>query len=133
MSKNPIQTSTFFNSEQTRSRSSPVPVPDIAEIGRGENLVHILHIQDLGLPKRCRLIKTKMCQVKDQRGLPNIQDLIKTSQFIYERIKEGKRKRHPNTEFQISYPLDKYQRCISVPEHVNLWDTKARKSTTITS
>jgi hypothetical protein len=35
-----IQTSIFFSPEQTRSRSSPVPVPDIADIGSGENLVN---------------------------------------------------------------------------------------------
>ena len=34
-----IQTSIFFSPEQTRSRSSPVPVPDTADIGSGENLI----------------------------------------------------------------------------------------------
>lgn len=33
-----IQTSIFFSPEQIRSRSSPVPLPDIAEIGSGDNL-----------------------------------------------------------------------------------------------
>lgn len=33
-------TSIFSSPEQRRSRSSPVPVPDIADMGSGENLVH---------------------------------------------------------------------------------------------
>jgi hypothetical protein len=33
-----LSTSNFFSSEHTRSRSSPVPVPVIADIGRGANL-----------------------------------------------------------------------------------------------
>lgn len=33
------QTSLFFSPEQTISRSSPVPVPEIADIAIGENLV----------------------------------------------------------------------------------------------
>lgn len=33
-----LQTSSLFSPEQTRSSSSPVPVPDNAEIGIGENL-----------------------------------------------------------------------------------------------
>ena len=32
-------TSKFLSPEQTRSRSSPVPVPDTGDIGRGENLI----------------------------------------------------------------------------------------------
>ena len=35
-----IQTSIFFSPEQTRSRSSPVPVPDTADIASGENLIN---------------------------------------------------------------------------------------------
>lgn len=40
------QTSIFSSPEQIRSRSSPVPVPDIAEIAIGENLVEIKNVQD---------------------------------------------------------------------------------------
>jgi len=36
------RTSIFFSSAQTRSRSSPVPVPDMADIGKGDNLINIL-------------------------------------------------------------------------------------------
>jgi hypothetical protein len=35
-------TSNFFSSEQTISRSSPVPVPVIADIGTGVNLAGIM-------------------------------------------------------------------------------------------
>lgn len=34
-----MHTSTVFSSEQTRLSSSPVPVPEIADIGSGENLI----------------------------------------------------------------------------------------------
>lgn len=33
-------TSTVFSSEQTRLRSSPVPVPETADIGSGESLAN---------------------------------------------------------------------------------------------
>jgi len=38
---NNFNTSNFLSSPHTRSRRSPVPVPVIAEIGRGENLAGI--------------------------------------------------------------------------------------------
>lgn len=38
--EHPYATSTFASPEQTRSRSSPVPLPEIAEIGIGDNLHH---------------------------------------------------------------------------------------------